>query len=78
MVILMVAGHPNNDFHVYNPASMTWFDLSSHALGTPPTARHGHGFTSAGGKLYVHGGYDGSGEHNRQNAEHFEIHWPLV
>ncbi len=46
----------NNDFRVYNPASMTWFDLSSHALGTPPIARYGHGFTSAGGKLYVHGG----------------------
>ena len=36
---------------------MTWFDLSCHALGTPPTARWGHGFTSAGGRLYVHGGY---------------------
>jgi N-acetylneuraminic acid mutarotase len=47
----------SNDFHVYNPATMTWFDLSSHALGTPPTARFQHGFTSAGGKLYVHGGY---------------------
>ncbi len=59
---ITVTAARNNDFHVYNPATMTWFDLSGHALGTPPTARSGHGFTSAGGKLYVHGGYDGSGE----------------
>ena len=31
-------------------------------FGTPPTARLEHGFTSAGGKLYVHAGFDGSGE----------------
>ena len=54
--MLVVAGF-NNDFHVYNPASMTWFDLSSHNFGTPPIARYDHGFTSAGGLLYVHGGY---------------------
>ena len=51
-----------NDFHAYNPASMTWFDLSSHALGTPPTARRDHGFTSAGGLLYVHGGWSSYGD----------------
>jgi hypothetical protein len=45
-----------NDFHAYNPATLTWFDLSDNALGTPPTVRHRHGFTSAGGKLYLHGG----------------------
>ncbi len=52
----MVVAGKSNDFHVYSPAYMTWFDLSSHAHGTPPTARAGHGFTSAGGLLYVHGG----------------------
>ncbi len=56
------AGVQKNDLHVYNPASMTWFNLSGHAIGTPPSARFAHGFTSAGDKLYVHGGYDGSGE----------------
>jgi hypothetical protein len=36
---------------------MTWYDLSSYTLaGIPPQARYGHGFTSTGGKLYVHGG----------------------
>ncbi len=58
-----VAADPTNDFHAYNPATVTWFDLSGHALGTPPTARFGHGFTSAGGKLYVHGGSKDHGEH---------------
>ncbi len=52
----MAAVRPNNDFHVYNPVTMTWFDLSGHVLGIPPTARFMHGFTSAEGKLYVHGG----------------------
>jgi hypothetical protein len=27
-----------------------------------PSARESHGFTSAGGLLYVHGGYKGSGD----------------
>jgi hypothetical protein len=52
-----------NDLHVYDPASLTWFDLSSVALGTPPSARSGHGFTPAGGKLYVHGGVGNNGMH---------------
>ena len=35
---------------------MTWTRLSA-ALDVPrPSARSGHGFTSAGGMLYVHGG----------------------
>jgi hypothetical protein len=28
----------------------------------PPSARSEHGFASVGGRLYVHGGYDGHGE----------------
>jgi hypothetical protein len=36
---------------------MTWTCLSKSAVGgSPPTPRKSHGFTSAGGKLYVHGG----------------------
>ena len=58
--ITLSAGQ-KNDLHVYDPASTTWLNLSSHALGTPPSAREGHGFASAEGKLYVHGGYDESG-----------------
>ena len=35
---------------------MAWTDLSAAASGTPPSVRMGHGFTPAGGKLFVHGG----------------------
>ncbi len=44
------------DLHVYDPETMAWTDLSVPASGTPPSARSGHGFTSTGGQLYVHGG----------------------
>jgi hypothetical protein len=47
-----------NDLHVYDPAAGAWTDLSAALSGTPPSPREGHGFTSAGGKLYVHGGFD--------------------
>jgi hypothetical protein len=46
----------SNDLHAYEPTSMTWFDLSSYVLGALPPVRQGHGFASAGGKLYVHAG----------------------
>jgi hypothetical protein len=42
-----------NDLHVYDPAVGAWTDLSA---ARPPSPRYHHGFTSAGGKLYVHGG----------------------
>jgi hypothetical protein len=45
------------DLHVYDPDTKAWTNLSAPASGTSPPARWGHGFTSAGGKLYVHGGY---------------------
>ncbi len=46
-----------DDLHVFDPATMNWTLLSA-ALDAPcPSARYSHGFTSAGGKLYVHGGY---------------------
>ena len=50
------------DLHVYDPATMAWTDLSATTSGTPPFARAYHGFTSAGGKLYVHGGEGDNGE----------------
>jgi hypothetical protein len=45
-----------DDLYSFDPGSMTWTLLLS-ADGTRPAARYSHGFTSAGGKLYVHGGY---------------------
>ena len=49
------------DLHVYDPAAMAWTNLSAAASGTPPFARSGHGFASAGGLLFVHGGFNSSG-----------------
>ncbi len=46
----------NDDLYSFDPASLTWTLLSDAATGARPSARSWHGFTSAGGKLYVHGG----------------------
>jgi hypothetical protein len=62
------AGHLN-DLHVYDPAAGAWSDLSAALRGIPPSPRGGHGFTSAGGKLYVHGGWDSSGVGGGGGAE---------
>jgi hypothetical protein len=45
-----------SDFHAFDLESMTWFNLTKYVIGTAPTARWAYGFTSSGGKLYVHGG----------------------
>ena len=50
------------DLHVYDPGAAAWADLSSPASGGPPFARAYHGFASAEGRLYVHGGRDMFGE----------------
>jgi hypothetical protein len=58
----IAAAEISNDLHVLDPASMSFQNLSSfYILGTAPPARYGHGFKSAEGKLYVHGGWDGNG-----------------
>jgi hypothetical protein len=54
---------------VYDPAARAWTDLSAALSGTPPSPRTYHGFTSAGGKLYMHGGYGDSGERGAGRAE---------
>jgi hypothetical protein len=57
-----VAGYLD-DLHSYDPADMTWTLLSAAEDSTRPSARAQHGFTSAGGKLYVYGGdNDSAGE----------------
>jgi hypothetical protein len=43
---------------------MAWTLLSAAAKGDPPAGRSGHGFTSAEGKLYVHGGSGAFGNLN--------------
>ncbi len=57
---LACAPSPANldDLFMFDLANMTWTRL---AAANAPSARYGHGFTSAGGKLYVHGGYGAGG-----------------
>ncbi len=47
---------PIDDLHSFDPATMTWTLLSAANDTRRPSARAEHGFTSAGGLLYVHGG----------------------
>ena len=52
-----------NDLLVFDPASEIWVDLTSSSLGNAPSSRYDHGFTEAGGKLYVQGGLTSGGCH---------------
>jgi hypothetical protein len=54
----LLAGYAN-DLYSFDPAISAWTLLSVAvtAGNALPTARAGHGFASAGGKLYVHGGF---------------------
>jgi hypothetical protein len=46
-----------DDLLSFDLANMTWALLSAADDAGRPSVRYGHGFTSAGGRLYVHGGY---------------------
>jgi hypothetical protein len=48
-----------DDLHSFDPVDMTWTLLSAAEDSTRPSARAKHGFASAGGRLYVHGGFAG-------------------
>jgi hypothetical protein len=67
----ILAEHPGylSDLQVYDPAHNAWTDLSVPAGGVPPPGRAWHGFTTAGGRLYVYAGWKGSGEHKRADLE---------
>ena len=41
---------------------MAWTDLTLDVSGIPPSPRYGHGFTAAGARLYVHGGFGENGD----------------
>ena len=51
-----------NDLHVYDIANMSWTDVAS---SNSPLPRSGPGFASLNGKIYVQGGWDGSGMFSR-------------
>jgi hypothetical protein len=51
------------DLFVFDPTTLTWTELTGSIKGEPPSARMNHAFASAGGRLYIHGGYNiGNGE----------------
>ena len=58
----IIAGTNLGDLHMFDPVAMAWTDLFYHASGTLPSPRHAHGFTAAGGWLYVHGGFGDIGD----------------
>ena len=53
------------DLHFYDLVVMAWTGLSAPVSGTPPSPRYWHGFTTAEGRLYVHGGQGESGNEER-------------
>ena len=50
-------GNKLNDLYEFDPVTASWSDLTWTASGNPPSPRAEFGFTSCGGKLFVHGGY---------------------
>ncbi len=62
-----------DDLHAFDPATMTWNLLSVADDAGRPSARSSHGFTSAGGLLYVHGGscWEGDSEAMASRAGDF-------
>ena len=57
---LDVYNNPFSDLHAFDPIAKVWTDFSDGAT-SPPAARNGHGFTSAGKRLYVHAGFGNAG-----------------
>ena len=49
------------DFFEFDPAGMLWRDLSGQVQGVAPMSRAAHGVASANGKVFIFGGYGGSG-----------------
>ncbi len=49
-----------SDLHMLDLATMAWKEMAGYVLGIWPSSRFGHGFTFAWGKIYVHGGTEGS------------------
>ena len=59
------SGNVFGDLFSFDTGRLAWASLggaAAAALGQPPTARYGHGFTAARGELYVFGGVDADGE----------------
>ena len=57
-----VSGKLLGDMMEFDPTSKIWENLTEIQLGVPPSPRACHGFASASGKIYVHGGVDVNGK----------------
>ncbi len=58
-----MTGEALDDLHSFNLTTKVWTQLNAAEVGGAlPEARYLHGFTSAGGCLYVHGGQGSNGE----------------
>ena len=55
-----------SDLHIFDLDTLTWTHPSVAASGLAPSARCFHGFTTAGGRLYVHAGL---GEYGAKREE---------
>jgi hypothetical protein len=48
-----------NNMHMFDPMELKWSEITqTNLLGLPPTPRHGCGFASVNGAIYVFGGKD--------------------
>ncbi len=61
LVPLSALAGDHDDLRSYDPIAGTWTLISDDGDIARPPARSGHGFTSAGNKLYVHGGVNSDG-----------------
>lgn len=45
-----------SDLVQFDPAAMTWTELTGSIQGAPPAPRDSHGFAALDGKVYIFGG----------------------
>jgi hypothetical protein len=55
----IVSAGPLNSLFLFNLSSQEWGGSFGVVKGSPPPARHWHGFVAAEGKFYVYGGMSG-------------------
>jgi hypothetical protein len=69
--LIVFEGNALGDLLAYDPVTKAWTDLTTTASGTAPSKRGYHGFTAAGGRLYVQGGWDWLGNEKKNKIVWF-------
>ena len=72
----MVTTDFSNDLYLFDVSEGIWSNLSGIVAGSKPAPRVFFGFASSGGKLYLFGGLQGSGE-ARANFSDASLKLPL-